>query len=92
MGNGQIRVHISSVERDGGTHARVEIADSGAGSPAHVLPTLFEPFFTTRPTGTGLGLAVVKGIMDGHRGRVSVSSEPGSPTTFAMEFPAARQV
>ena len=88
-GNGEIRVRISSVERDGGTHARVEISDSGPGIPPDVLPRVFEPFFTTRPKGTGLGLAVVKGIMDGHRGRVSVSSEPGSPTTFAIEFPAA---
>jgi len=90
-GDGQIRVHISSIERDGRAHARVAVTDSGPGVPEDVLPRIFEPFFTTRSKGTGLGLAVVKLIMESHRGRVSITSEPGTPTTFAIDFPTERE-
>ena len=77
-GLGKLRIRISSVRLEGGVHARVEITDTGPGIPAEVLSRVFEPFFTTRPKGTGLGLAVVKRIVEGHRGRVSVTSEPGA--------------
>lgn len=91
QGGGKIRIHISSVRLDERAHARVEIADSGPGIAPEVLPRVFEPFFTTRPKGTGLGLAVVKRIIEGHRGRVSVSSEPGTATAFVIYLPAERE-
>lgn len=71
----------------GGNFARVEIADTGNGIPADVLPRIFEPFFTTRAKGTGLGLALVKRIVEEHGGHASVSSEPGHGTTFVIELP-----
>lgn len=88
---GELRIRISSVELEGHPYARVEMSDTGPGIPPEVLPRVFEPFFTTRPKGTGLGLAVVKRIMEGHRGRVAVSSTPGCATTFAIDFPADRE-
>lgn len=90
-GKGTLRIRISSVQLAGGAHARVEITDSGPGIPAEILPRVFEPFFTTRPKGTGLGLAVVKRIVEGHRGRVSVVSAPGTATAFVIDLPAERE-
>jgi two-component system cell cycle sensor histidine kinase/response regulator CckA len=67
----------------------LEVADSGRGIPAEILPNLFEPFFTTRPDqgGTGLGLATVQGIVAQARGYITVDSEVGKGTRFRLFFP-----
>ena len=90
-GSGTLGVRISCLDLAGASHARVEMTDSGPGIGAEALPRVFEPFFTTRPKGTGLGLAVVKRIVEGNRGRVSVSSEPGEATAFVIDLPAERE-
>ena len=48
---------------------------------------MFQPFFTTKATGTGLGLAVVKRIVEAHGGDVRVQSRPGAGTTFTLQLP-----
>jgi two-component system, NtrC family, sensor histidine kinase HydH len=68
---------------------RLSFRDSGVGIPAAQLERIFNPFFTTRREGTGLGLAIVHRIIQGHGGRIEVSSEPGQGTTFTLTFPAA---
>jgi PAS domain S-box-containing protein len=78
-----------SVRRDGETVA-VEVADNGVGMPPEVQARVFEPFFTTKgEKGTGLGLAMVFAIAKQHGGDASVSSEPGTGTTFRLVLPAA---
>jgi PAS domain S-box-containing protein len=62
------------------------IQDSGAGIPQALLPKIFDPFFSTKTHGTGLGLATVKKIIDGHQGFIGVKSQPGSGTTFTMHL------
>jgi two-component system, NtrC family, sensor kinase len=69
----------------------VEIADTGCGIPAENRKTVFTPFFTTKPDGTGLGLPVSYGIVKDHGGEIAVSSEPGQGTTFRVALPV-RQV
>lgn len=82
---GTVRVQ-SAVEPSGG--ARLTVEDDGAGIAAADLEKLFTPFFTTREEGTGLGLATVQRIVDGHGGTVTVDSAPGAGTCFTVRFPA----
>jgi signal transduction histidine kinase len=65
----------------------VEIQDHGPGIPKETLGSLFKPFFTTRHSGTGLGLPITRGIAEGHRGRIEVESAPGEGSTFALVLP-----
>jgi PAS domain S-box-containing protein len=68
---------------------KVTIADSGPGIPPDILDKIFEPYFTTKRDGTGLGLATSHAIVAEHDGQVSVSSRPGVGTTFVVTIPAA---
>ncbi|MGE3274192.1 MAG: nitrogen regulation protein NR(II) [Vicinamibacterales bacterium] len=65
----------------------VEVADDGPGVPPDVAERMFNPFFTTKPQGSGLGLAVVRKIVDAHEGRIDVSPAPGRGTTFRVTLP-----
>ncbi len=65
------------------------LQDTGAGIDPKDLPHIFEPFYTTKATGTGLGLAVVHGIITEHRGRIDVQSTPGQETTITLYLPVA---
>ncbi|MBE7484261.1 MAG: hypothetical protein HS104_30370 [Polyangiaceae bacterium] len=65
----------------------IEISDCGEGIPAEELERIFQPFFTTKPTGTGLGLAVADNIVRGHGGSISVESETRQGTTFRVLLP-----
>jgi signal transduction histidine kinase len=67
----------------------IEIADTGAGIPAHVLPSVCQPFFTTRPEGTGLGLAIAKRFVEQNGGRLDISSTQGAGTVVRIRLPAA---
>ncbi len=66
---------------------RIDIADAGSGIAPDVLDKIFAPFFTTKARGTGLGLAVVRKVVDRHRGKVDVESAVGAGTTFKLSIP-----
>ena len=61
---------------------RIEVSDTGCGIPADSLPKIFDPFFSTKPGGTGLGLSVSAQILEDHGGCLLVKSEPGKGTTI----------
>jgi len=65
----------------------VRFSDTGKGIPKDKLDKIFEPFYTTKSTGTGIGLAIVRKIVREHKGLVFVDSTEGLGTTFAIEFP-----
>jgi two-component system sensor histidine kinase HydH len=70
-----------------GAQVRIGITDHGTGIAPEHLESIFNPFFTTKSTGTGLGLPLVAKIVDEHRGRVSVHSKPGAETTVEILLP-----
>jgi len=90
---GQVRLRAwnePAVEATGeGPRVAISVEDQGAGIPAEHLPRIFDPYFTTKQKGTGLGLAVVHSIARGHGGRVAVTSALGRGSTFTLELPAA---
>lgn len=67
--------------------ARIDIEDTGPGIPPEVLEKLFTPFFTTKARGTGLGLAVVKKVIERHKGKVEIATEVGKGTCFKLYIP-----
>lgn len=80
---GRVEVALASV-RDG---LRLSVCDRGTGIPDDLRERIFEPFFTTRQQGTGLGLALVKRIVQSHGGRIAVRSKVGEGTVFEIELP-----
>jgi len=74
-----------------GNYLKLSIADTGCGIPPDLINRIFEPYFTTKPTGegTGLGLSTVHGIVKDHGGAIKVYSEAGAGTTFHVFLPVA---
>ena len=72
-----------------GKYAFVDVTDNGIGMDEATLARIFEPFYTTKPTGHGLGLAAVQGIIHGHHGALRVRSAPGQGTSFRVWLPLA---
>lgn len=90
-GDGQVKIRIAESETDPagefGDEAIVEISDNGRGITEEDLARIFNPFFTTRPGGTGLGLPAVRRIARAHGGRVEVNSIVGEGSTFSLCLP-----
>ena len=82
QGRGAIDVGVTA----DGRGLAVTIADHGPGIPPDLRHQVFEPYFTTKPDGTGLGLALVRQTLEAHRGTVTVSETPGGGATFAITF------
>jgi nitrogen fixation/metabolism regulation signal transduction histidine kinase len=79
------RVQLTAGPRDQGV--RLTVSDQGTGIAPEHLERIFEPDFTTRSNGMGLGLAIVESIVLGHGGAIGVQSEPGRGTTFTIDLP-----
>ncbi|MBP6680824.1 MAG: hypothetical protein KA166_06505, partial [Saprospiraceae bacterium] len=79
----------SDTHRIGDLGAEVRVKDNGPGIPPHVLEKIFQPFFTTKPTGqgTGLGLSLSYDIVKAHAGELKVETKEGEGTTFIIQLP-----
>jgi len=75
------------VTQSGDRTVRVDISDTGTGIGKEELGRIFDPYFTTRPSGTGLGLPIAQRIVEAHGGEILVSSEPGRGTVFSVLLP-----
>ena len=87
---GKGKVSVKTQRRD--HEAVIEISDTGVGMAPEVLENIFNPFFTTRPDGTGLGLSVTNRIIEGHDGRIEVESELNKGTTFRLILPLVTEL
>jgi two-component system, NtrC family, sensor histidine kinase HydH len=83
---GSVRIEVAP---EGPDRVAIRIEDDGPGISADALPRLFQPFFTTRPGGTGLGLALVHRLVEAHGGEVRVEARPAEGAVFTIVLPAA---
>jgi PAS domain S-box-containing protein len=83
-GKSQHTLHVGA-----GAYVRVAIADQGIGIPKEHLPRIFDPYFSTKQHGSGLGLATTYSIVKNHGGLIGVESRPGHGTTMEVHFPAS---
>ncbi len=96
---GRIRVRAETVEvsedpagsfLQPGTYVRITVADQGCGIPPDHLGRIFDPYFTTKPSGSGLGLATAHSVIRRHGGAIDVASQVGVGTTFSVYLPVAQ--
>jgi PAS domain S-box-containing protein len=81
----------SDLPLDPGKYVKISIQDQGLGIPAEYLPRIFDPYFTTKQMGSGLGLATAYSIIKAHQGHIAVESTLGKGTIFQVYLPAAEQ-
>ena len=85
QGSGEIKITTREIN----DHVQIRIADTGKGMSREVKARIFEPFYTTKDLGqgTGLGLSISFGIIEKHKGRIEVTSEPGKGSEFIISLP-----
>lgn len=86
-GEGDIRATVEKTSVDGQDYIECVISDRGHGMNAETLTRVFEPFYTTKQSGTGLGMAICKRIIDAHEGRIEASSDPTKGTDITIRLP-----
>ncbi len=84
---GTLSIHVRRAQLDGIDYVRVDIGDTGHGMDEDVMKRATDPFYTTRPSGTGLGLPIVERIIAAHHGRISIESRAGVGTTLSLFLP-----
>jgi PAS domain S-box-containing protein len=85
---GALNIHGKLEVRDGRNYVSLALRDSGTGISIENMSKLFEPLFTTKPKGIGLGLAVCQKLIEANEGRIEVQSEEGKGTVFTIHLPA----
>ncbi len=86
---GTIRIRVMHEElTGGGRESTLSVSDTGVGMAAEEMDRIFEPFFSSKPGGSGLGLATVARIVEDHRGTIDTTSQEGRGTTFTLRFPS----
>ena len=90
------KITIATNNADSGQKGKrfveISVADTGTGMPQYILQRIFEPYFTTKDQGSGLGLATSYSIIKKHDGNITVESTPGEGTTFRIFLPVTKQV
>ena len=74
-----------------GTYIKITLTDNGPGIPPEILPKIFDPYFTTKNSGNGLGLAIVYSIIQKHGGYIDTASTVGVGTTFTLYIPTSQE-
>jgi signal transduction histidine kinase len=84
---GRLRIVAGSDSND----VIIQFQDTGSGIPSDIIDKIFDPFFSTKPSGTGLGLFVTYGIIQGHHGSITAESKVNAGTTFTIRLPIHKQ-
>jgi signal transduction histidine kinase len=83
---------IVGIDRQSGSEdIRISIKDNGSGMDEGTRARLFEPFFSTKDRGTGLGMSITLGIISAHKGNIEVDSSPGGGTEFIISLPPEKR-
>jgi signal transduction histidine kinase/uncharacterized protein YigA (DUF484 family) len=90
-GKGTLSLRVFPVAKNGFAFVRIEVEDTGSGIDPENLHNIFNPFYSTKESGLGLGLPLVYKIIASHRGQIEVDNRPGEGVTFIITFPAARE-
>lgn len=90
VGNGRVTVCLRRRAINGAGEALIEVTDTGSGIPLEIRRKLFEPRFTTKSAGTGLGLAAVRQAAAAHHGRVTFTTRIGRGSKFVLSLPLER--
>jgi signal transduction histidine kinase len=85
---GTVRIIVTKDESVDEPFVRIDIVDHGQGMEEQVRVRAIDPFYTTRPSGTGLGLPIVQRIVEAHGGRINIDSAPGHGTTVSLYLPS----
>lgn len=88
----EILADYNTLSIPAGTYVRITFTDQGCGIPEDILKRIFDPYFTTKPAGNGIGLASVQSIVKKHGGYIGASSIPGTGTTFTIYLPSTGEV
>jgi two-component system, sensor histidine kinase FlrB len=83
--SGDLELELLARRADGG-RAQIVVSDNGPGVPAHIRDRIFEPFFTTRARGNGIGLAIVKSVVEAHKGSISLA-DSACGAVFVIDLP-----
>ena len=75
-----------------GSEVAIDLIDSGCGMSDETLSKIFEPFFSTKVGGTGLGLPTVRKVIESHGGRIAIQSETNRGTQFTLTFPSIPRI
>jgi two-component system sensor histidine kinase HydH len=86
-GEGKLRIKVAAANANGRCGVEIDIEDTGPGIAQEIEEQIFNPFFTTKKDGVGLGLSIVSKIVDEHRGSIRVASEPGKGACFRLFLP-----
>ena len=81
------KLHIDIQKKEDQPHIEIEIRDTGPGIPTEIQDEIFKPYFTTKTTGTGLGLVISKQIVERHDGTLSFTSHSDSGTSIFIHLP-----
>jgi len=88
---GRLDIRVDSRSDDNRRVLRITVSDTGTGIPSHLLEKVFDPFVTTKPQGSGLGLSICRGIVDAHRATIqAINNTDGRGATIILEFPETR--
>jgi signal transduction histidine kinase len=84
---GTLVIQVVAADLDGKEAVSVKIADTGGGIPLEALNSIFTPFYTTKETGTGLGLPIANRIITNHGGKIQINNSPGQGVEFKVILP-----